>query len=100
MSELVDDIGPTVVCLVETLIQKEEEIIVRGYQTICRADETSNNILIVIKNNTKTIIMEIGENSEIGQLMWILLVFRQPKNKIKNMSTICTPIKQSANKKT
>ena len=42
-TELVEDQKPTIVCLVETHLKKEEEVAIPGYETINRNDKTANS---------------------------------------------------------
>ena len=60
LTELVEDKEPTIVCLVETHLQKEEEVAIPGYETIYRNDKTANSgeILVAVKDNIKTMNMQ------------------------------------------
>ena len=60
LTELVEDKEPTIVCLVETHLQKEEEVAIPGYETIYRNDKTANSgeILVAVKGNIKTMNMQ------------------------------------------
>ena len=51
-TELVDQ-KPTIVSLVETHVEKEEEVVITGHETIYRNDKTANNgvILVAVKDN-------------------------------------------------
>ena len=74
LAETIDDYEPTLICLVETHLSKEEQIQIPGYK-IFRNDGTNNSrgILIVIKEKLKTIVVEVTREEEIGQSLWVLL---------------------------
>ena len=73
--ELVDDFDPTIICLVETHLLKEEEIKIEGYSTIFRNDNTVNSggILIAVKDNIKTVTLEVEQEQEVGQSIWVVI---------------------------
>ena len=83
VQELVDDCQANLLCLVETHMQKEEEITILGYDTIYWNDKTSNSgvTIIAVKDKMKTITMQVKQEAEVGQTLWILL--NNQKNKIK-----------------
>ena len=70
-------------CLVETHMQEEEEII-PGYETIYRNDKTSNSggIIIAVKDTMKTITMQVKQEAQVGQTLWILLNNQKKKIKV------------------
>ena len=74
LAETIDDYEPTLICLVETHLLKEEQIQIPGYK-IFRNDGTNNSrgILIAIKEKLKTIVVEVNREEEIGQTLWVLL---------------------------
>ena len=43
LTKTVDDTNPTIICLIERHILKEEEITVPGYETVFREDRTNNS---------------------------------------------------------
>ena len=90
VQELVDDCQPNLLCLVETHMQEEEKITIPGYETIYRNDKTSNSggILIAVKDTLKTITMQVKQETEVGQTLWILL--NNQKKEKKSRSDICT----------
>ena len=90
VQELVDDCQPNLLCLVETHMQEEEKITIPGYETIYRNDKTSNSggILIAVKDTFKTITMQVKQETEVGQTLWILL--NNQKKEKKSRSDICT----------
>ena len=64
LTEAVEDTNPTMICIVETRILKEEEIAIPGYETVFRKDGlwniwwwNSGGIMIAVKDNIKTISM-------------------------------------------
>ena len=84
VQELADDCQPNLLCLVETHMQEEEEKTVRGYETIYHNDKTSNcgEITIAVKNTMKKITMQVKQERELGQTLWILLNNQKKKIKI------------------
>ena len=60
--------------LVETHIQEEEKITI-GYKIIYRNYKTSNSggIIIAVKDAIKTITIQVMQESQVGQTLWILL---------------------------
>ena len=74
LAETIDDYEPTLICLVETHLLKEEQIQIPGYK-IFRNDGTNNSrgILIALKEKLKTIVVEVNREEEIGQTLWVLL---------------------------
>ena len=71
LTETVDDTNSTIICIVETLMPKEEEITIPGYEKIFREDVTNNSggIVIAVKNNIKIISMQIQHEKSIGQAL-------------------------------
>ena len=84
MQELVDDCQPHLLCLVETHMQVEEQIKIPGYETIYRNDKTYNSggIIIAVHDTVKTISMEVRQESEVGQMLWVMLNNQQKKIKV------------------
>ena len=64
-------------------MQEEEEIIIPEYKTIYRNNKTSHcgGTIITVKDNVKTITMQVKQETEVGQTLWILL--NNKKNKLK-----------------
>ena len=82
--ETISDFQPILICLVETLT-KEEEIRIPGYSQIFRNDKSGNNggimLLLAVKENIKTVTLEVTQEKEIKQSLWILL--NKNKSKIR-----------------
>ena len=74
LAEAIDNYEPTLICLVEPHLTKEEQIQIPGYRYF-RNDGTTNSrsILITIKENLKTIVTEVNREEEIGQTLWVLI---------------------------
>ena len=84
VQELVDDdCQPNLLCLVETYMQEGEEITIPGYETIYRNEKTSNSggIIIAVEETMKTKTMQVKQETEVDQTLWVLL--NNQKNKIK-----------------
>ena len=58
---MIDDYQPALVCIVETHMQKEEQIQITGYSLVYRNDRSaySGGILIGIRDNIKNINLEL-----------------------------------------
>ena len=84
LTELVEDQRPTIVCLVEIHLEKEEEIAIPVYETIYRNDETadSGGILVAVKDNIKTVTMQAHKQEQIGEGLWILIENEKTKLKL------------------
>ena len=82
--ETISDYQPILICLVETHLQKEEEIRIPGYSQIFRNDRPGNSggIMLVVKENIKTVTSEVAQEKEIGQSLWILLDNKRSKIRI------------------
>ena len=70
----IDEVNPSILCLVETHLDKKENLEISGY-TPYRLDGTSNSagILIAVVDTIKAIVVEIEEFTDIGYIKWILI---------------------------
>ena len=82
--ETITEYQPILICLVETHLQKEEEIRIPGYNQIYCNDRSGNcgGIMLAVKENIKTVTLEVGQEKEIGQSLWILLDNNRSKIRI------------------
>ena len=80
---MINDYQPALVCIVETHMQKEEEIQMPGYSLVYRNDRSANSgkILIGVTNNIKNISLELTQENKVVQRLWILLTNRKKKIK-------------------
>ena len=81
---MIDDYQPALVCIVETHVQKEEEIQIPGYSLVYRNDRSANSggILIGVRDNIKNISLELTQENKVGQSLWILLTNTKKKIRI------------------
>ena len=81
---MIDDYQPALVCIVETYMQKEEEIQIPGYSLVYCNDRSANSwgILIRVKDNIKNISLELTQGNNVGQSLWILLTNTKKKTRI------------------
>ena len=81
---MIDDYQPALVCIVETHMQKEEEIQIPGYSLVYRNDRSaySGGILIGVRDNIKNISLELTQENKVGQSLWILLTNTKKKIRI------------------
>ena len=88
LDKVIDDYKPNQI-LVEIHLAKEEKIGILGYG-IYWNDGTKNSkgILIAVRNNIKTILLEVSRYDEVGQTLCILL--NNQKQKIR-IGGICGP---------
>ena len=56
------------------LAKKEEEIAIAGYNQIFRNDRSRNSgcIILAVKENIKAFTLEVGQEKEMGQSLWLL----------------------------
>ena len=82
--ETISDYQPILICLVETHLQKEEEIRVPGYRQIFRNDRSQNSggIMLEMKENIRIVTLEVAQEKEIGQGLSILLHNKRSKIRI------------------
>ena len=87
---MIDDYQPVLICLVETLMQKEKEIQIPGYSLVERNDRSANSggILSEIRENIKNISLELTQENEVGQKS--LDLTRKYKEKNYNRCNLCT----------
>ena len=81
---MTDDYQPALVCIVETHMQKEEEIQIPRYSLVCHNDRSANSggILIGVRDNIKNISLELIQENKVGQSLWILLTNTKKKIRI------------------
>ena len=67
--ETISDYQPILICLVETHLQKEEEIRIPGYNQIFRNDRSgdSGGIMLAVKENIKAIKLEVAQERKSGK---------------------------------
>ena len=84
LQERIDDYQPALVCIVETNMQKEEEIQISSYSLVYRNDRSANSggILIEVRDNIKNISLELTQENKVGQSLWILLTNTKKKIRI------------------
>ena len=84
LQEMIDDYQPALVCIVETHMQKEEEIQIPGYSLVYRNDRSGNSggILIGVRDNIKNISLELTQENKVGQSLWVLLTNTKKKIRI------------------
>ena len=84
LQEMIDDYQPALVCIVETHMQKEEEIQMPGYSLVYHNDRSaySGGILIGVRDNIKDISLELTQENKVGQSLWILLTNTKTKIRI------------------
>ena len=95
---MIDDYQPSLVCIVETHMQKEEEIQIPGYSLVYQNDRSakSGGILIGVRDNIKNISLELTQENKVGQSLWILV--RNTKKKIR-VGVIYPPQEKEGNRK-
>ena len=82
--ETISDCQPISMRLVETHLQKEEEIRIPRYSQIFRNDRSGNSggIMLAVKENIKTVTLEVAQEKKVGQSLWILLDNNRSKIRI------------------
>ena len=84
ITETISDYQPILICLVETHLEKEEEIRIPGYSKIFRNDRPGNSggIMLAVKGNIKTVTLEVAQEKKVGQSLWKLLDNNRSKIRI------------------
>ena len=81
--ETISDYQPILICLVETHSQNEEEIRIPGHSQIFHNDRSENSGgIMLVKEKIKTFTLEVAQEKEIGQSLWILLDNKRSKIRI------------------
>ena len=72
--ETISDYQPILICLVETHLEKEEIRIPEYSQIFCN-DRSGNSggIMLAVKENIRTVTIEVAQEKENGKSLWILL---------------------------
>ena len=86
LQEMIDDYQPALVCIVETNMQKEEEIQIPGYSLVYRNDRSANSggtlismLYLGVRYNIENISLELTQENKVGQSLWILLTNTKKK---------------------
>ena len=81
---MIDDYQPALVCIVETHMQKEEEIQIPGYRLAYRNNRSANSggILIGVRDNIKNISLELTQENNVDQSLWILITNTKEKIRV------------------
>ena len=81
LKEIIAEERPTVVALVETLLEENEKLIMEGYTIIERTNFDTNNrgIVIAVKNELLNITKEGGSYNEVGEQAWVDIDNRKVK---------------------
>ena len=79
---MIDYYQPSLICIVETHTQKEEEIQIPGRSLVYRNDRSANSggILIGVRDNIN-ISLESTQENRVGQSLWILVTNTKKKMK-------------------
>ena len=67
--ETISDYQPILICLVETHLQKEEEIRIPGYSQMLCNDRSGNSggIMLAVIENIKAITLEVAQERKLGK---------------------------------
>ena len=81
---MIYDYQPSLVCIVETHQQKEEEIQIPGYSLAYRDHKLANSgvILIGIRYHIKNISLELRQENKVDQSLWILVTNTKKKIRV------------------
>ena len=71
----IEEVDPSVICLVETHLDEAERVQLEGFNLIFRSDKSSDSrgIMVAVKDKLKDIAIQLGETKEVGQTLWIRL---------------------------
>ena len=84
LQEMIDYYQPSLVCIVETYMQKQEEIQIQGYSLVCDNDRSANSgrTLVGVRDNIKNISLELTQENKVGQSLWILVTNTKKKIRV------------------
>ena len=82
--ETISDYQAILICLVETHLLKGEGIRIPRHSQIFHNSRSGNNggIMLTVKENVKTVTLEVAQEKKIGQSLWILLDNNRSKVRI------------------
>ena len=81
LQDMIDDYQPSLICIVETDMQKEEEIQIPGDSLVYHNDRSANSggIPVRVRDNIKNISLELTQENKVGQSLWILITNTKKK---------------------
>ena len=81
---MIDDYQPSSICIVETHMQKEEEIQILDCSLAYRNERSANSgrILIRVRDNIKNISLELRQESKVVKSLWILVTNTKKKYRV------------------
>ena len=73
LEEIIESESPTIVCLTETHLSKEDEISIPGYEIFpnSRDEGGGGGVLVAVKKELVKISVEVGKEKEFGESIWI-----------------------------
>ena len=65
-------------------MKEEKEVKISGYETMYQNDKTSNSggIVVTVEDTMKIITMQVKEETEVRQTLWLLLNNQKKKRKV------------------
>ena len=78
---MIEDYQPALVCIVETHMQRQEEIQIPGHSLVYCNDRSANSggMLIGVRDNIKNMSLELTQENQVGQSLWIRLTNTKKK---------------------
>ena len=76
LKEIIETESPTVLCLAETHLKKEDQVDFDGYLRPFRNerdDKDGGGLLILVKKELKNVTIEVGQEKVNGESIWILI---------------------------
>ena len=74
LTRIISEEEPTVVALVETKLEKGDDLDIKGYKSYpMNRDVHGGGIMILVKEKLKHIAVVVEENTEVGEVMWMTL---------------------------
>ncbi len=71
VEEIVKDEKPTLIAFAETLVEKKEDINLKGYEILLPATKGSRGIMIAVRKEIKHITSIVMEDTDPAEQMWI-----------------------------
>ena len=80
----VQEVEPTIICITETHLMKNEEFSIEGYSTKIRSDKDNGagGLMIAVKNEIKNICLKVEDSKEVGECLWITIDNNQVKIRV------------------
>ena len=76
LKEVIEAESPTLLCLAETHLKKDDKVDFDGYDEVFRNerdDKDGGGLLIAVRNELRNVTIEVGQEKVNGESIWILV---------------------------